>query len=38
MPYINSNVEISKIPTDYYQNGDVIIADASEDYEGIVKA
>ena len=36
VPYIGPNVDISKIPSsNYCQKGDLIIADASEDYDGV---
>lgn len=39
VPYINNDVDLSKFKKDQYlQNGDLIIADASEDYEDIGKA
>ncbi len=39
VPFINPNIDISKIPNlNYCQEGDVIIADASEDYKDIGKA
>lgn len=39
VPLINPEIDISKIPLDYYcKDGDIIIADASEDYEGIGRA
>ncbi|MDO5851883.1 MAG: restriction endonuclease subunit S, partial [Methanobacteriaceae archaeon] len=39
IPFINSNIDLSKISNDSYcKNGDLIIADASEDYEDIGKA
>jgi type I restriction enzyme, S subunit len=39
VPFINRNVEIRKIPEENYcQEQDLIIADASEDYEAIGKA
>ena len=37
LPYINPNIELS-IKDNLCQNGDLIFADASEDYEGIGKA
>lgn len=38
IPFINENVNLSKIkPEQYCKNGDLIIADASEDYEDIGK-
>ena len=39
IPFINNEVDLSKYSQDQYlQNGDLIIADASEDYEDIGKA
>lgn len=39
IPYINSDVDLSKIkPQSYCKNGDLVIADASEDYDDIGKA
>ena len=39
VPYINNDVDLSKFKKNQYlQNGDLIIADASEDYEDIGKA
>lgn len=39
IPYINNEVDISKIPSENYcKEGDLIIADASEDYNDIGKA
>lgn len=39
IPYINKNIDISNINSNYYcQIGDLIIADASEDYNDIGKA
>jgi type I restriction enzyme S subunit len=39
VPYINENVDLSKIKSEQYcQIGDLIIADASEDYKDIGKA
>ncbi len=39
VPYINLNIDISNIKADNYcKEGDLIIADASEDYEDIGKA
>ena len=39
VPYINSNVVLSKFKKDQYlKDGDLIIADASEDYDDIGKA
>jgi len=39
VPYINDDIDLSKIADDYYcQVGDLIIADASEDYKDIGKA
>lgn len=38
VPFVNSDIDISKIPNDcYLQEGDLVIADASEDYNGIGK-
>ena len=37
LPYINPNIELN-IKNNLCQNGDLIFADASEDYEGIGKA
>ncbi|GAB3534894.1 hypothetical protein GCM10027443_22800 [Pontibacter brevis] len=38
VPYINPDVDISRIPDDnYLQEGDLVIADASEDYDDIGK-
>lgn len=39
IPFINNEIDLSKYSEDQYlQNGDLIIADASEDYEDIGKA
>jgi type I restriction enzyme S subunit len=39
IPYINNEMDISKIPNDNYcKAGDLVIADASEDYNDIGKA
>ena len=39
VPYLNNEIDISKISNDNYcQIGDIIIADASEDYQDIGKA
>ena len=39
IPFINNEIDLSKYSEDQYlQNGDLIIADASEDYEDIEKA
>lgn len=39
VPYINRTIDLKKIPEEYFcQVGDVIIADASEDYNDIGKA
>ena len=38
VPFINKDIDISKIPEDcYLQEGDLVIADASEDYKDIGK-
>ena len=38
VPYVNDNVDLSKIKTDSYcKNGDLVMADASEDYADIGK-
>jgi len=39
VPFINSDVLISRIDSDNYcKNGDLVVADASEDYEDIAKS
>jgi len=39
VPFINDDVDLSRMkPENYCQNGDLVIADASEDYEDIGKA
>jgi type I restriction enzyme S subunit len=39
VPYINSDVDLSKVKEDHYcREGDLVIADASEDYDDIGKS
>ncbi len=39
VPFINEDIDLSRIPDEcYVQKGDLIIADASEDYEDVGKA
>jgi type I restriction enzyme S subunit len=39
VPYINSEIELKKIVKENYcQEGDIVITDASEDYEGVGKS